>query len=293
MAKEFQESCILQDEIYRVAVNADHVEVLKETAKSLPEVAEWLPRGKIPWEAPVDVLGALRLHSGCKVVNVPSYLTGLFQAIESIGIGQKEWVLIDEKSSSLEAAALDREQLVGFDAVVLCAGSGMFHNSIIQDKMPIQLVRGQSIEMTLKSVDCNSAMLCGKYISPLLEKDRILIGATHEFKDVALSPVEVESELRDRSEAFASYLWEDGVVDRITSGVRVQSNRGQHGRVPILGRLDSPIHDNSWIFTGLSSRGLLHHGLYGEILACQILGLESEQHHDGTDWWQSEVTKQS
>lgn len=279
-ASVFQKNCVLQNEIYRVAVNEDHVATLTHTAQQLPELTEWLLPDNLPWKAPPGVLGGLRLHSGCKVVHMPSYLEGLWDWVRSTGTGSKDWVVLEDSSTTAW-----RSQLSEFDKVVLCAGSGLFHDSIVEEKLPIQLVRGQSIEMTLNTATCQHAMLCGKYVSPLLEKNRVLIGATHEFKEAPLDPDQVGSELRERSFDFASDLWEDGVVDRITSGFRVQSNRGKFGRIPIVGKLDVDFHDDAWIYTGLSSRGLLHHGIFGEILASKILNVESQHDHPSLDWW--------
>ena len=94
-------------------------------------------------------------------------------------------------------------------------------------------------------------------------------------------------------------------IGRVTSGIRVQSKRGSDGRLPIIGkwhwnndpqqpqvqqqqtqrqkqqqeinsvneeRITHPItHPNTWVFTGLGSRGLIHHGIYGDILTDAIM----------------------
>jgi hypothetical protein len=107
-----------------------------------------------------------------------------------------------------------------------------------------------------------------------------MVGATHEFQDDALSLVAVEAELNEKTVDFSSRLWKHAtVLERWTMGYRVQSERDQLGRLPIIGRLPSStdatdatdatdtvfderllnasmIHANTWIFTGLSSRGL-------------------------------------
>jgi glycine/D-amino acid oxidase-like deaminating enzyme len=58
------------------------------------------------------------------------------------------------------------------------------------------------------------------------------------------------------------------------------------GRMPIIGRFHTPIHADSWIFTGLSSRGLLYHGVFGEILTSMILGIDDKEfEHPDLDWW--------
>lgn len=281
--REHRSDCVLQEEIYRVAVNDDHVSTLKQSAERLPELTQWVEARDLPMDCPSDVLGGLRLHSGCKVINVPSYLEGLWEVIRFTGTGWREWRVLQPSSDDVDWV----NELKDFDTVVLSAGSGLFQDAIISEELPMQLVRGQSIEMTLNKEKCDFAMLCGKYISPLLEPSRILIGATHEFKEVPLDRRQVYSELRERSDAFASNLWEDGVVDNITSGVRVQSNRGPYGRLPMIGNFKSSLHSNAWIFTGLSSRGLIYHGLFGEILASRILNLETEYEQSGLDWWRN------
>lgn len=273
---------VLKHEIYRVATNEDHVRQLKETARTLPDIAEWIQAEMLPWESQSNIRGALRLHSGCKVVHVPSYLRGLWRAVQSIGTKEVKLIEIDP---SLPEFSWEKE-FNDVDTVVLAAGSGLFDDLASSSNLPIQLVGGQSIEMTLGASTLEHALLCGKYISPLMANNKLLIGATHEFKEVPLGKEEVISELRERSRSFASELWADATVDRITSGVRVQSNRGKYGRMPLVGKFSTGYHSNAWLFTGLSSRGLLLHGVFGEVLASKILGVDSEYNHPELDWWQ-------
>jgi glycine/D-amino acid oxidase-like deaminating enzyme len=276
-----------------VATNQEHSATLRETAANLPHLATWFgPSDKQgeTWQTIFDreksVVGALRLHSGCKVVHMPSYLKGLWSACNSIGRGKKEWI----QNPNFKASGYDwLKNLVEFDAVVFAAGAGLFRTSIIQkdEDLPTQLVRGQSIEMVSNNEEdwLENALLCGKYVSPMLEKNRVLIGATHEFNKDPLDRHQVEEELKDRSHLFASYVWNGWTIDKITSGYRVQSNRGKHGRLPIIGRWKSPHHHNSWIFTGLSSRGLLYHGIFGDSLSDMMLGNLKDEDLKDYDWW--------
>lgn len=50
--------------------------------------------------------------------------------------------------------------LSAFDAVVLSTGAGLFQNSIIKEELPMQLVRGQSIELDLGERTFDKARLC-------------------------------------------------------------------------------------------------------------------------------------
>jgi hypothetical protein len=65
---------------------------------------------------------------------------------------------------------------------VLSAGAGLFQNSIIKEELPMQLVRGQSIELDLGERTFYKARLCGKYAASLLEHNRVLIGATSRIQ---------------------------------------------------------------------------------------------------------------
>ena len=64
--------------------------------------------------------------------------------------------------------------------------------------------------------------------------------------------------------------------------------RGQHGRVPIIGRSCGDLHDDAWLFTGLSSRGLIYHGIYGDILSGAVLEGNEEsmlKKYPHLGWW--------
>ena len=221
-ASRFEKDTILRDEIFRVALTDDHVKALKQAKLALPDQTEWIEPDALDWEAP-SLLGSLRIHSGgCKVVHMPTYLKGLWSTLTTKG--QAKWVV----ESDFTANDFDwKGRLASFDTVVLCAGSGLFQNSIVKNEMPMQIVRGQSIELSLGERTFQNALLCGKYVSPLLESNRALVGATQEFKEEPLGVAEVEAELKRRSDAFASHIWEGSSVDRVTTGFRVQSNRGK------------------------------------------------------------------
>ena len=249
------------------------------------------------------------------------------------------------------------QHLSQYDIVILSAGAGLFiNNRLLPDTgnssddddeeeeeeeddivrcLPVQLVRGQSIEMKLPTSNTitgssstnnllDEALLCGKYVSPLPPSStdttttastttnsntsrRYVIGATHEYQSIPLSTNEVQEELKSRTYQMAKQLWECGTIDKITCGVRVQSTRGKYGRMPIVGRINTTTtttttnasstsstitagisHHNTWIFTGLSSRGLIYHGLFGSWLANAILHNDESKIREKFpefDWW--------
>mmetsp|Transcript_25333 Transcript_25333/g.55526 ORF Transcript_25333/g.55526 Transcript_25333/m.55526 type:complete len:467 (+) Transcript_25333:254-1654(+) len=300
-ASRFEDNVVLRNSIYRVAMTEAQAVTFRETAAALPELATWIvPDSAIDmgddknrWEekyfsSEKNVLGTLRLSGDCKVVHMRSYLNGLWSYCESIGSGKKSWVTREDVDSINSNEW--KELLADFDCVVFAAGSGLFESSLMNQKdFPINLVRGQSIEMTIDDQIPWNAILCGKYVSPLLESGRVLIGATHEFKETPLTPDEVEVELKERSYHFASEIWDNGTIDRVTCGNRVQTSRGPRGRQPMVGKFETNHHHNSWIFTGLSGRGMLYHGIYGELLSNMILGMKDEDSDlkENKDWWRT------
>jgi glycine/D-amino acid oxidase-like deaminating enzyme len=118
-------------------------------------------------------------------------------------------------------------------------------------------------------------------------------GATQEFKEgESLDAEKVVAELKEKTSPFASSLWNDCTIDKITSGYRVQSNRNNYGRIPIIGRFDTPIHNNAWIFTGLGSKGLLYHGVYGDMLTTMMLNLDGKEvERSYLNWWQKKKNR--
>jgi glycine/D-amino acid oxidase-like deaminating enzyme len=321
-----QTGIILRDEIYKLALEEEHTSMLQKTAENLPESTQWIEQYKLPprLQGEPNVRGALRLHAGSKVIHVPSYLRGLWKACEALGPDRVTWECQKEFASS---SFNWKKKLMRFDGVVLSAGSGLIGNLVDTNDLPITLVRGQSVELVTESVHLDCAMLGGKYVSPLPEKNRILIGerdmnassqwtfptqtnsdilpltlpcmyiriltgATHEFQSNPWDKEKVIEELKERSYAFSSSIWDNGSVDTLSTGVRVQSNRSRLGRVPIIGRYEScSLHENSWIFTGLSSRGLLYHGLFGKMLSSWILSGKSPFGGPvsfDVNWWKNE-----
>lgn len=303
-------TAVLRTELYRVALSETNVSPLQQTARDHEDFCKWVDANDMNRIADIkSSWGGLLLQNGCCVLHVPSYLQGLWEACVELSGGTATWELFE--STNIQHW---QERLQPYDAVVLSAGAGLWHDSIlslqsknISSSLPVDLIRGQSLEMKLPTRNDNNskrlqpppAVLCGKYISPLPKGDNLfLLGATHEHKIEPLSPLEVESELRQRSYELAPHIWEDATVEQVTCGYRVQSKRGAQGRLPIMGRLaqssnasDEPVHEmhpNLWIFTGLSSRGLLYHGIYGNVLAGAILEGNEENmlaKYPHINWW--------
>jgi len=190
-ASQFEDNVVLRNKIYRIAMNEATADRFQKTAVDFPEFATWMEPdcstiGKgdddDAWEGQYfsrekNVLGALKLSNGCKVLHMESYLKGLWSYCESIGSGTKKWTTYEDNDST-NSDETWKERLAEYDCVVFAAGSGLFQSSLLnQTEYPITLVRGQSIEMTMKDEQIGwNAILCGKYVSPLLGRGRVIIG---------------------------------------------------------------------------------------------------------------------
>lgn len=293
-ALQFDACCVLREKMYRIALHEKSRKDLRGTASRYPDHASWLSSEQVLGECGTShSLGGVRLHNGCKIIHVPSYLRGLWGACRDLSGDTAQW--------SIEDPTCWKDRLEEFDTVILSAGAGLFQDGIYQDGVkgfPAEIVRGQSVEL---KVNCgssgfvNEAFLCGKYVVPLPGKDRVLVGSTHEYTAEALKANTVVEELRNKSVSLSPSAWTHGQVEKVTSGLRLQSHRGQNGRMPIIGRPHSlHLHPNTWLFTGLSGRGLIYHGIFGDILTDAILRGDEEDMerlYPDTMWWKSKITQ--
>ena len=187
-ASQFEDNVVLRNKIYRIANKENQIAAFQKTARELPEFATWIDPDssamqddKDLWEGEYfgrekEVLGALKLSGDCKVLHMKSYLKGLWSYCESVGSGTKTWEICKD-ADNMDSDEW-KDNLADYDCVVFSAGSGLFHSSLLeQTEYPMTLVRGQSIEMTMKDTTTPwNAILCGKYVSPLPENGRVIIG---------------------------------------------------------------------------------------------------------------------
>lgn len=277
-----------------------------------------------------QIIGGIVLTNGCKVLHVPTYLQTLWKKCQKLSSRNAP---IQWQHVPADASPCWQNILLNFDTIVYAAGSGMFlHQDTLEEntaslalepmislpRLPMSLVRGQSIELNFPANNEQQwqhlpPILCGKYLCPLpahshethRQSGRVMIGATvehynlHRNLPTILQTTEYAKEnLQKLSSSFApAELWSESIL-KFTSGWRVQSQRTRYGRLPIVGKLYEKEHiacghQDAWIFTGLSSRGLLYHGIFGKILSEAIINKCDDkilQVYPELSWWR--VTKQ-
>jgi len=265
---------ILRNELYRVATTEKNVADLKRSAKEMPEFCEWMD--DMEGCQSDTVMGGLRLHNGCKVLHVPTYLEGLWLAC--CDLGTVEWKI----------GTMTRYD--NHDVVVLAAGAGLWNDQLLSQESdgpyPMDLVRGQSIDLIVKDMPLH-AILAGKYMTPLPDPYLCHVGATQEqITDLEMTPRDLYDTLLSQT-SFLSLWSSNPAIHRISSGIRVQSRRSHLGRLPMIGQIGTT---NTYLFSGLSSRGLLYHGIYGDLLTDAILGRRDvTEEHPHLNWWRSKA----
>lgn len=175
------------------------------------------------------------IKSGCTVY-MKTYLEGLYKALGDVSLNQKKFV-----DDGL------------YDLVVYAIGKG-FHEMGVEG---VQYVKGQIL--TCKTDEKFERSVIGSgHISPLEGEGLIHVGSTYEHHAKNdKSDLEVALEyLTPRIETFYPGFKQLSVL-ACSAAVRV-CTKGSY--LPIVKKID----DRRVIFTGLGSRGLLYHALFGE-----------------------------
>jgi glycine/D-amino acid oxidase-like deaminating enzyme len=85
--------------------------------------------------------------------------------------------------------------------------------------------------------------------------------------DIDVSIAAAKPLLEDRLVKLYPHLQETYQAYRVSSGIRLVTERTNLGRLPIVGKLS----DRVWVLTGLGSRGLVYHALMAQYLTNAII----------------------
>lgn len=217
------------------------------------------------------------------VVNTPAYLQALWRLCQQSH--RIEW---------RHQAVHDVQHILGdgppsFDTVVICAGAAI---PSIQglSQVPLRLCRGQNLLLKPRqqSYAHQTPVISGKYVVPDLfghaPGQHIIAGATFEYdyqeqnpetfmqhlckKDTDRALTELKQPLHD----IAPGLIDKCTVHGTSSGTRALPPRSPDGSIPIVCKLSGTDPGTScWLFSGLGSRGVLHHAYLARMLAHAIV----------------------
>lgn len=274
------ESLVVHSGMLRLALNETQISDYQIAANRFPDELEYLHPQQIAERYPHvnHTVPGLFLKKAA-VVNTKAYVRALWRLCEQSG--RVEWRL----EAVQDVRNLFHQQPSPFDTVVICAGASIPSIAGFSN-VPLMLSRGQNLLLQphKESYAHKVPVLCGKYIVPDLftntQCPTLVVGATFEHqrdeKDTEmfmreLSKVDTNKALDELNEPLnnlAPMLYESCKVIGATSGTRASPPRSSMGTVPIVCQLSGTVHGTScWIFTGLGSRGLLHHAYLGRMLA--------------------------
>jgi glycine/D-amino acid oxidase-like deaminating enzyme len=185
---------------------------------------------------------------------VDEYLMGLYEILQ-----ERKSNLIQEKISYLS-------QLTGFDRIIFACGAKTNFITDLKD-IPIRTNKGQILEIkwpsTLKPLE--TTLISHVYLSKAKNNFSCFIGATYERN--CSSEVDIES-------AKALLIPKAVQLIKDLENAEILSCKAGHRAfspdniTPIAGKTK---YDKVWVFTGLGSKGLLHHAWIAKELARSIL----------------------
>ena len=182
-----------------------------------------------------------------------------------------------------------------------CRGQNLVMSHKEEESLTMDIVNENS------SVQSNVPVISGKYIIPdyfeeyqphrhqnlnqtSINNRSMIAGATFEYKDEddtwndfmqQVSKQDINRAINDLTDPLQQIfpkLFEEWRVSTTNSGSRALPPRSDQGSIPITCRVRGTSEETTcWLFTGLGSRGLLHHAYLGRVLAHAIVS-GSEKH---------------
>lgn len=203
-------------------------------------------------------------------------------------------------TSDAERAGCGESELARFDTVILCAGASI--KALTEFRaVPLTPCRGQNLHLEAAQADSvlRIPLIAGKYVVPDYfqneseggkdmngygARPRIIAGATFEYREPD-QPEEVflqeagkadaeraTSELEKPLHKLVPGLYKGWQIHGTSSGTRALPPRSDYGSIPIACKVKGTEQDTScWIFSGLGSRGLLHHAYLGRMVAHAVV----------------------
>lgn len=249
--------------VLRPAHDAGQADDFQEAATRHPALGTWLPPAAVAERFPAVPApqGALHVHAGA-AIDVPAYVRALLAASQDQGAVVQPQTPVHRWGESGDTAWVETEmgQRLHARCVLLTMGyGGLTHPAL--DRLHLHGIKGQTVRVQRPAGLGALPNLSGRgYIVP--DGDTLIVGSSYEhtFADLRPSPEQTRRILQ-RAAQMLPGLAGAAVLDA-TAGVRVTVPRT---RLPMLGPL--PGCTRCWIFSGLSSKGLLMAPLLARHLA--------------------------
>lgn len=252
--------------LLRLAKDVRQAEDFRVAVGRYPTELEFLSELDVRNRFPSVREGAGVFLKDAAVVNMGAYMKRLWEVCENSGRAEWECARVEDVRTLLQS---------GYDTVVLCAGGGSGLLGV--SDVPITPCRGQNVILR-GDFGMNVPVISGKYVIPDVFGEGAVVGATFErmsedddlvdyvaHEKTSNIPRAVE-ELREPVGEVVPGIWDRTTLVSCTSGLRALPPRGNAGSIPVAASLGKGV----WLFSGLGSRGLLHHAYLGRELARAI-----------------------
>lgn len=256
-SKAINKNLILSKGILRPAVDEEQASIFQQKVKEYPKELEWWEKAQseiaVPGLSIPNNLGSLYIKDGITIDN-ESYIEGLWSACANLGTQ-----FYDELIENIADIA------DFYDHIIITPGA---HTDTFPEleKLPINKVKGQLLEITwpdnlpVPAITVNAL----KYMVMRNDYKTCILGATFEHNQVS----EDVDETVAYNEIMPSVIslfpeLKNAKVINCYAGLRSSSST----RLPIISKLQ----DKLWYLGGLGSKGLLYHGLTGDLLAQALL----------------------
>ncbi|MBA3721172.1 MAG: FAD-binding oxidoreductase [Parachlamydiaceae bacterium] len=256
--KTLQQPVALQKGILRIAVNEEQRLDFLQCANKYSNDIKWLDSAACHTLYPqlVEAPG-IWIQNGM-IVNSPLYLMGLWNACQQRGVN-----LEIRKINSLK-------EFKNCDAVILTSGAEIIDFPQISS-YSLSIVKGQILELEWpkRLPPLPFALNSQAYVVMNEDGSKCLAGATFErgYKSIEPDVDVAKNEILPKVVAMIPAL-EDAKIVGCYSGLRVVTKN----HLPLAERIEM----NTWVLTGMGSKGLLYHALYAKKLAFQILEKKNE-----------------
>lgn len=255
--KSLQQGMLLSQGILRPAIEPEQIEIFHQRVKEFPSEVEWWDQGKCAMEVPGLTIpansGALFIKKGITINNT-AYIEGLWNSCAAMGTQ-----FYDELIENLD----DIREF--YDHIIITPGA---HLDTLKEtnSLPLNKVRGQMLEIQwpehvpIPKYSINAH----KYLVMNAPERTCLVGATFEHQNLDEAP-DTEAAKQEIMPTITSLFPE--LANAKILGCRAGLRCSSPSRLPVITRLEEKI----WFLGGLGSKGLLYHGLTGNMLAKAVL----------------------
>ncbi|WP_213357535.1 NAD(P)/FAD-dependent oxidoreductase [Chlamydiifrater phoenicopteri] len=256
-SKVLGHSVVLSSGIVRPASDEEQLTLFQKRVEEFPQELEWWEKSRCELEIPGIVIpddgGALFIKDGI-TINNEEYMQGLWMACSNLGTQFYDEII--ENISDIEDF---------YDHIVIAPGANWDVLPETKD-IPLNKVKGQLLKVELpKSFQTPKYSInAHKYMVSHATDGTYMLGATfeHNLADDEPNQEVAYNEIFPALLPLFPQLKEAQIIDCF-SGVRVSS--------PTRKPVTAQIKDKVWFVGGFGSKGLLYHGLVGDMLAKAVL----------------------